>query len=293
MRTIMVMNSKGGTGKSTVATNLASYLAAQNHKVALVDLDPQASSMAWLEARPAARPPIRGIAAYEKNAGRVGRTTEYAVMDAPAGLHGGALSKMVGRAQSILIPVLPSPMDMRAATDFIAEIRKSAPVQRKRAKLALLASWLALILLFLATGSQGVASTSEAVQAEPFRNFFIGLTGVLAIVMAGLFFSAFAAVLVGVPLLVLVVVAALILKLWGMVAVFHAVGSWILKNVLGRRASQLDAALVGLVVLGTLKLLPYVGTWVWTVATLVGVGAALTTKFGRREPWFEASEVYA
>lgn len=140
MRTIMVMNSKGGTGKSTVATNLASYLAAQNHRVALVDLDPQASSMAWLEARPAARPPIRGIAAFEKNAGRLGRTTEYAVMDAPAGLHGGALSKMVGRAQSILIPVLPSPMDMRAATDFIAEIRKSAPVQRKRAKLALLAN---------------------------------------------------------------------------------------------------------------------------------------------------------
>lgn len=157
------------------------------------------------------------------------------------------------------------------------------------AKLALLAAWLTLVLLFLSTGSRGVLSTSEGVRLEPFRNFFLGLTGVLAMVLAGLFFSAFAAVLVGVPLLVLVVVAALVLKLWGMVAVFHAVGRWLLGDVLGRRISQLDAAVGGLLVLGMIKLLPVLGTWVWTVATLVGVGAALSTKFGRREPWFESA----
>ena len=136
----MVMNSKGGSGKSTVATNLAAYFAANNNKVVLVDFDPQASSMAWLNARPAARPPIRGIAAYTKDSKRAGRNTDYVIMDVAAGLHGSALSKMAGKAQSILIPVLPSPMDMRAAADFIDEIRKSAPVQRKKAKLALLAN---------------------------------------------------------------------------------------------------------------------------------------------------------
>ena len=121
MRTIMVMNSKGGSGKSTVATNLAAYFAANNNKVVLVDFDPQASSMAWLNARPAARPPIRGIAAHTKDSKRAGRNTDYVIMDVAAGLHGSALSKMAGKAQSILIPVLPSPMDMRAAADFIDE----------------------------------------------------------------------------------------------------------------------------------------------------------------------------
>ena len=71
---------------------------------------------------------------------RPGRNTDYVIMDVPAGLHGGALSKMVARAQTILIPVLPSPIDMRAAKDFIAEIRSCTPVQRKRAKLALVAN---------------------------------------------------------------------------------------------------------------------------------------------------------
>ena len=63
MRTIMVMNSKGGSGKSTVATNLASYFATKDKKVVLLDFDPQGSSMAWLAARPPGRAPIRGIAA--------------------------------------------------------------------------------------------------------------------------------------------------------------------------------------------------------------------------------------
>lgn len=140
MRKIMVINSKGGSGKTTVATNLASYLASQNKKVVLMDYDPQGSSMAWLEARSAAKTPIQGIPAYKRNAHRPSRNADFVVMDAPAGLHGGALSKMVNKAQTILIPVLPSPIDMRAAGDFIAEIKKTSLVQRKKAKLALLAN---------------------------------------------------------------------------------------------------------------------------------------------------------
>ena len=48
--------------------------------------------------------------------------------------------------------------------------------------------------------------------------------------------------------------------------------------------------MVGLVALGLIKLAPWVGTWVWTIATFIGVGAALTTKLGRREPWFAAPD---
>jgi len=140
MRNIMVINSKGGSGKTTVATNLASYFATQNKKVVLVDCDPQGSSMAWLAARSAARSPIQGIAEFKKGARPVSRSADYVIFDAPAGLRGGALSKMVRKAQTILIPVLPSPLDMRAAVNFIAEIKKSATLANKKAKLALLAN---------------------------------------------------------------------------------------------------------------------------------------------------------
>ena len=154
------------------------------------------------------------------------------------------------------------------------------------AKLALLAGWVALTLLLFAVAGGGVLSTSRSVGEEPFRNFFVGLTGVLAAFLTALLFAALAATVAGAPMLVLVVLVALLLKLWGMTAVFHALGAWVLAR-LGKRLTPLNAALVGLLILGTIKLIPYVGTWCWTVATFIGVGAALTTKFGRREPWFE------
>lgn len=164
------------------------------------------------------------------------------------------------------------------------------------AKLALIAAWLAwTLVLFAATGRE-VLATSEGVRREPFRNFFVGLAGVFALFLTGLFFSAFAAALVGLPLLLIVCLVALLLKLWGMVGVFHAAGAWILGQ-LGRlgarrklRLLPLNVAVVGLTAIGLVKLMPWVGTWVWTIASLIGVGAALTTKLGRREPWFAAPD---
>jgi hypothetical protein len=155
------------------------------------------------------------------------------------------------------------------------------------AKLALLASWAALLLLFFAASGRQVLETAGGVQREPFRSFFVGLTGIVCLVLTGLFFSAFARGLIGVPLLVLVVLLAMVLKLWGMVAVFYALGDWVCRRLLKRRFQPLNAATVGLLVLGALKFLPWFGVLAWTAATLIGIGAALSTKFGRREPWFE------
>jgi hypothetical protein len=154
-------------------------------------------------------------------------------------------------------------------------------------KLALLAAWAALLLLLFAASGREVLSTADDVRREPFRSFFVGLTGVLAIVLTGLLFSVFTNGLVGVPLLVLVVLVALLLKLWGMVAVFYALGEWLTRRVLRRRMRPLSAATLGLLVMGILKFLPLVGVWAWTAATLIGIGASLSTKLGRREPWFE------
>lgn len=155
-------------------------------------------------------------------------------------------------------------------------------------KLALITAWLALTLMLLAVSGREVAATAESVRARPLENVLVGLTAVLALLLATVLFSAFAGALVGVPLVALVVLFALGLKLWGTVAVFLAAGRGLLTRLPGRRRrpTALDAALAGLLVLGVVKLLPWVGAWVWTAVTLLGVGASLDTKFGRREPWF-------
>ena len=145
-------------------------------------------------------------------------------------------------------------------------------------------------LLLFATSGREVMATSESVAVEPFHNFLVGLTAVLSLVLTALLLVSLAAGLVAVPLLFLVVLVSLLLKLWGMVAVFHAVGDWLSRRALGgRRLVPLSAATIGLVMLGLVKLLPWVGIWVWTVATFIGVGAALSTKLGRREPWMAAA----
>ncbi|MGH2670243.1 MAG: hypothetical protein ACRDH5_14195, partial [bacterium] len=157
------------------------------------------------------------------------------------------------------------------------------------AKLALLCGWLVLLLLLFATSGREVLATSESVTADPFRNFLVGLTAVFSLVLTALFLTSLATAVLGVPLLFLAVFVALALKLWGMVAVCHALGDWVSRRLLRGRLMPLSAATLGLLVLGVAKLLPWVGVWTWTVATLIGVGAALSTKLGRREPWFAAA----
>lgn len=157
------------------------------------------------------------------------------------------------------------------------------------AKLALLAAWSALLMLLFAACGRQLISTADEIKVEPFRGFATGLVGVLALVLTALFFSAFAGALIGVPLLVLVVLAALALKMWGMVAVFYALGDFLLTRVLRRRMRPASAATLGLLLLGLVKFVPYLGVWAWTVATLIGVGATLATKFGSRSPWFQGA----
>ena len=139
MRSIMVLNSKGGSGKSTIATSIASYYATRGNRVVLADCDPQASSLEWLAARPSGRTTISGI---DGSSGkfRVPRSADYIVYDTPAAVHGKELSAFLRRAQSIIIPVLPSPIDMRAATPFIQKVLDNGRVARKEARVALIAN---------------------------------------------------------------------------------------------------------------------------------------------------------
>ena len=132
MRHVMVMNSKGGCGKSTIATNVASHFAREDYKVTLADYDPQRTSLDWLAMRTEDLPPIAGVAAYDEGLRSVPRDTDILVIDAPARTHGSEMNELVRRAETILVPVLPSPIDMKACAYFMTELLELGKVQRQQ-----------------------------------------------------------------------------------------------------------------------------------------------------------------
>jgi chromosome partitioning protein len=140
MRHIMVLNSKGGCGKSTLATNLASYYATQEQKVALVDYDPQGSSMEWLSRRPEDRPAISGVAAFQDGLRGLPRNADVAIIDAPARTHGKELTELLRHAETVIVPVLPSTIDIEASGRFLAELLETGKVSRKEIKVGVVAN---------------------------------------------------------------------------------------------------------------------------------------------------------
>jgi len=141
MRHITVMNAKGGCGKSTIATNLASYYASEEDAaVTLADFDPQRSSLDWLERRPEHLAPIQGLAAFDDGLKGLARSTDVLIIDAPARSHGRELTELLKRSDTVLVPVLPSTIDMQAAGRFIEELLASGAVQRDQAKVAVVAN---------------------------------------------------------------------------------------------------------------------------------------------------------
>ncbi len=149
MQKILVINSKGGCGKTTLATNLASYFVSQGLSTALLDFDPQGSSIRWLSQRPKSGPEIYGVhvASRKNNTGvtrafqkRVPPETERMIIDAPAGVTGYELKELVQMADTILVPVLPSSIDIHAVTRFIEELLVVAKVRQLGLNVAVVAN---------------------------------------------------------------------------------------------------------------------------------------------------------
>ena len=140
MRHIMVLNAKGGCGKSTLATNIASYFVNEGASVALADYDPQRSSLDWLDRRPDNRPKIAGVAGFDGGLRHAPRTVDFVIIDAPARSHGPELTDLVKHAETIIVPVLPSTIDMQATTKFLEELKEIGKIERKQAKIGTVAN---------------------------------------------------------------------------------------------------------------------------------------------------------
>jgi chromosome partitioning protein len=144
---IVVLNPKGGCGKTTLSTNLAAFFANRGPVPAVMDCDPQGSCMTWIERRSASRPAIHGIAAYKRTMQatrswqlRVPNDTTNLIVDSPASLSHDDLREITRDASSILVPVLPSSIDIHAASRCIADLLLVAKIDRRDRKLAVVAN---------------------------------------------------------------------------------------------------------------------------------------------------------
>jgi chromosome partitioning protein len=128
MRSVLVANPKGGSGKTTLATNLAGYLASAREVVCLWDLDRQHSALEWLKLRPGHLPAILRLDERDS----APRKAEWLVLDSPAGLHGKRLTEMVKQSEKVLVPIQPSVFDIAATRAFLNELAEEKAVRKQR-----------------------------------------------------------------------------------------------------------------------------------------------------------------
>lgn len=136
MRHILVANAKGGSGKTTLATNLAGYLATTQANVMLTDLDRQQSATQWLKRRPADAPVILST----QHTGKQTNTLDWMVTDSPAGLRDEKLADAVKDADMVIVPIQPSAFDIGAAADFLDVLMQEKSVRKNKTFVALVGS---------------------------------------------------------------------------------------------------------------------------------------------------------
>ena len=149
MKRILVINSKGGCGKSTLSTNLAAHLqASKESNVALIDYDVQGSSKKWLSVRSKRLRKISGLFPARDNAIHFRRTwyllldkkTTHVVIDTPAGTSGIDLSERISQCDMLVVPVMPSAIDIRASADFIGKVIVNPKFRNSRKRIAVVAN---------------------------------------------------------------------------------------------------------------------------------------------------------
>ena len=137
MHTIIIANPKGGSGKTTLATNVAGWLAGKRQRVVLADFDPQRSSAHWLTRRPALLPAIAGWTADQDKKAMQEADPQWLVVDLPAGIHGETLRDAVRRADILLVPISPSYFDFEATRAFLAKLAEYKSVKEGKVSIGL------------------------------------------------------------------------------------------------------------------------------------------------------------
>jgi len=147
MQRIVVLNPKGGSGKTTIAINLASYLAARGHRPVLMDFDPQGSSVRWVKKRQPSQAPIQAIAAFERDSRttrsfqlRIPDDATHVIVDTPAAIEPRQLPDMTKDAHKILVPVLPSDIDIHTCSRCIGDLLLVAKIRREDNRLGVIAN---------------------------------------------------------------------------------------------------------------------------------------------------------
>lgn len=147
MQRIVVLNPKGGSGKTTIAINLASYLASRGHTPVLMDFDPQGSSLRWVRKRKPAQPPINVIAAFEKDSRttrafqlRVPEGTSHVIVDTPAAVEAHRLPEITRDADKVVVPVLPSDIDIHTCSRCIRDLLLIAKIRREDDRIGVIAN---------------------------------------------------------------------------------------------------------------------------------------------------------
>jgi chromosome partitioning protein len=147
MQRIVVLNPKGGSGKTTIAINLASYLASQGHAPVLMDFDPQGSSVRWVKKRKPTQPAIHVIAAFEKDTRttrafqlRVPPATTHVIVDTPAAVEARQLPEVTRDADKVLVPVLPSDIDIHTCSRCIRDLLLVGKIRREDDRIGVIAN---------------------------------------------------------------------------------------------------------------------------------------------------------
>jgi chromosome partitioning protein len=159
MKKILIANPKGGSGKTTLSTNLAGYFASQGIKVCLLDLDKQQSSHGWLERRPEQLPEINSAKSH--NALSQKKNIEVAIIDSPAGIRGDKLSDAVKAADWVIVPMQASTYDINATQEFIDILKAEKAVRKER-------TFVAVLGMRVATRTKAAASLAQYLDESGF-----------------------------------------------------------------------------------------------------------------------------